>query len=304
MKVFITGGTGLLGSHLLRFAPKNYTLYANYHKNRLLPDLRSVRFIHLDITDAQKVKSVIEVIKPGYIIHTAAKSSPDFCENNPTEAKKINIEGTRNILRAGNNVGAKVIIMSSNHVFSGKNPPYTEDSVRDPVNIYGKTKVRNENDVLSGNYNATIVRLMTLYGWGNPSGQINTAMWVISMLSRKKEIKVVDDIFNNFLWVGDAAKYIWKIVTSRKNINLIQLAGSEIASRYEFAKKTAKVFNLNGDLISAVPKAYFNDEAPRPYNTIYDITYMQKILKIKPLNLLQGLSKMNKIHKYIQWRRL
>jgi dTDP-4-dehydrorhamnose reductase len=300
MKIYITGGTGLLGSELLRSAPAGYELFANYHVNRNVPDTSNVKFSHLDITQKRQVTKLMINIKPDIIIHTAAKSSPDFCEKHKSEAEKINIEGTRNILQVSNKIGSKVLIISSNHVFSGNNPPYSESSERDPVNYYGKTKVQNEDDVLQGDYNATVIRLMTLYGWGNPKGQKNTAMWVIDMLTQKKSIKVVDDIYNNFLWVDDAAKCIWKIVEDKIDVKLIQLAGAETASRYEFALKVAEIFKLDTSLISPVPKSYFQDEAPRPYNTIYDLSLMKEKL-FKPLVLAEGIELMKKKQKKLIW---
>ncbi len=304
MKVYITGGTGLLGSSLLRTVPKKFTLFSNYHINKLIPDIPIADFSYLDITNKKQVETVFSKIRPHYIIHTAAKSSPDFCEDNPQEAYRVNIEGTRNVLFFGNKFGSKVIIMSTNQVFSGINPPYTEESERDPVNVYGKTKVQNEDEILTGKYKGTVIRLMTLYGWGNPHGQKNSAMWVIDMLSKNQKIKVVDDIYNNFLWVEDASNAIWKMILTDKELKLIQIAGEETTNRYLLAKMIANVFKLDDTLITPVKKSYFKDEAPRPLNTVYDIGCLKKKLKFYPLMLKEGIIEMKRASKSVKWKKI
>ena len=302
MKVLITGGTGLLGSQLLRSAPDGVQLFATYHTNLLLPQVENTDFSQLEITDAIAVRKLMKQIRPDVVIHTAAKSSPDFCEKFPEDAWKINVQGTRNVMKYGSDIGAKVFIMTSNHVFSGKNPPYKESSQRDPVNRYGKTKLQNEEDAMHGRYNATVLRLMTMYGWGNPAGQKNTAMWVIDMLSSEKSIKVVDDVYNNFLWVGQAADIIWRLVNEKRRMKLLQIAGAEVADRYTFAKKVANVFSLDTSLLSAVPKSFFQDEAPRPLNTIYDTKQVEKIILPDNLfNLMEGLKAMKKFQPTTTW---
>lgn len=305
MKVFITGGTGLLGSALIRSKPSAIRLYASYYNNMLIPAITDCSFHHLNICNKNEVKDVLRRIKPNVIIHTAAKSSPDFCESNKKIAWQTNVIGTRNVLTVAEELRARVLFTSSNQVFSGKNPPYAEEAKRDPVNYYGKTKMESENDILTRNHpRNTVLRLMTMYGWGNPKGQKNTAMWVIESLSESKAIKVVDDVYNNFLWVGQSAEIIWKIVASRKKISLIQIAGGEVGSRYSFAEKVASTFHLDTNLITPVKKNYFKDEAPRPLNTIYTTALCERLFSVKLLTIQSGLRKMKSEKNRTKWRQL
>src|SRR3989344_7448484 len=107
MRVFVTGGAGLLGSMLLRNAPKNVKLFASYHENKLIPRINNSTFLYLDIRDKKNVDALVKKIKPQVIIHTAAKGSPDFCEFNQKDAWDINVEGTRNIIIAARKWRAK-----------------------------------------------------------------------------------------------------------------------------------------------------------------------------------------------------
>lgn len=300
MRILITGGTGLLGSALIRNKPANLDVFATFYNNKKSVATTEVEFIYLDIRSKRDVKLVLDEIRPDVIIHAAAKSSPDYCEENKKDAWQTNVIGTRNILELSKKKKIKVIFMSSNQVFSGTNPPYTEKSLRDPVNYYGKTKVKSEDDIAKNKENACTVRLMTMYGWANPEGTKNTAVWVLDMLNKHEKIKVVDDIYNNFLYVDDAAKIIWNIAMMENYPLLVQLAGRTIASRYEFAKKISKEFGLNEEYITPVKKSYFKDEAPRPLNTIYDISLMEKI-GFKSKTLLNGLRDMKLNKNKIEW---
>ena len=108
MKVFITGGAGLLGSALLRTIPEHITTFATFHENTLLPKINGVTFLRVDIRDALRVKKVLQEVQPDVIIHTAAKGSPDFCEFHQKDAWDINVIGTRNILRVAQKIGSRV----------------------------------------------------------------------------------------------------------------------------------------------------------------------------------------------------
>lgn len=304
MNVFITGGAGLLGSELLRSKPKGVTVLATYHENVLLPDGVDCTFVNTDIRDENILLEHVLPFKPDAIIHTAAIGSPDICEKDPKRAHDVNVVGTRNIVSLAGQTGSHVFYTSTNQVFSGIQPPYSEKSTPDPVNVYGRTKVQSEKDIRESNVAATIIRLMTMYGWNNPKGQKNTATWVIEMLSKGIPIKVVDDIYNNFLWVGQASSIIWELVTKKSTIPLIHIAGAETENRYVFAKKVAEQFSLDTSLITPVKKSYFKDEAPRPLNTVYDISLLKSLTSCHIFSLDEGLEDMKKTRKDVTWKAL
>ena len=104
---------------------------------------------------------------------------------------------------------------------------------------------------------------------------------------------MVDDIFVNPLYVMDCADGIWKIIKSGKT-GTYNFAGKGCMSRYDMAIETARAFGLDETLIEPVKNAYFKDIAPRPFNTCYDTTKMQKDLGIEPRSFQEGLRLMRK----------
>ncbi len=291
MRVFITGSTGLLGTALLHNAPKRIVIGGSVNKNRYLPNILKVHYEEMDITRPRIVSRVIQSFKPDYIIHTAGIGNVDYCEEHQDEAWEVNVIGTRNIINAAKQAGSSVIFTSTNSIFNGMQPPYHEDSDPDPLEYYGKTKVQSEEDLREGGIPHTIVRLITMYGWNNPYERLNPATWTIEKLQAGTELKMVTDVYNNFLKVESAAEAIWQVVQN-KHKGRFHLAGKDIHNRHDFTVNVAKVFGLNHKLISPVTLDFFPSHAPRPKNTCFQITKMKNVLGVEPVKLKAGLTTM------------
>ncbi|MFA6296277.1 MAG: NAD(P)-dependent oxidoreductase [Patescibacteria group bacterium] len=294
-KVLITGGTGLLGLSLIQNAPRNYDIFATYHRfpTKILPDFSNCKYISLDVTDKKNVMKLFKKNKPKYLIHTASIGSVDFCEQHKKEAFKINVLGGRNMIEACKKYDTKIIYTSSNAVFDGKNPPYKESDQTKPLDYYGKTKLQTEKDILKNNIKYCIVRLMTMYGWNHCNERPNPVTWLLDELKNNRQVKVVDDIYNNHLYVKDAAKAIWQIIKKNKS-KIYHLAGPKTISRFDLSLNVAKTFKLNQNLIQPVDSSFFPSLAPRPKDTTYQINKMIKELGVKPMSPLKGLLDMKK----------
>lgn len=284
MKILLTGSGGLFGENFLRQTQEDKRFVITGF------NLSSGQ----DITDRKKTLAIIKKIGPEIIIHAASIGSVDYCEKFKEEAWQVNVEGTRNIILAAQKTGAKLIFLSSNAVYEGKNPPYSETSPRKPVDFYGKTKMVSENDVKKSKIFWVIVRLMTMYGWHNVAHRKNPVTWIIDSLKSRKELQVVDDVFNNHLYVSQAIDCILKIIKINNWKKSYNLAGSDIVSRYQLALLVANVFALDKKLIKPVSSGYFSSLAPRAKNTSFCTDKMKKELGIEPLTIETGLRMMKK----------
>lgn len=274
-RIVFTGITGLLGGYFLKSKDPNFEIIGVSRKD-------------FDIKNQTKVVDFIKKTNPKIIVHAASAGNVDYCEKYPDEAYEVNVEGTRNIADAAMAVNVKVIFLSSNAIYDGSNPPYDEKSKPNPIDIYGKTKVEGEKAILESNLNYVILRLITMYGWPQAGGRQNPVTWIIDNLKRGERINVVNDIYNNHLWAGQAAEVIWKVI--KKNISgVYNIAGADCISRYELALKVAKVFDLDSSLISPVSSDFFKNIAKRPKNTCFNTKKMEKQLGIKPLSVDEGL---------------
>jgi len=141
MKILVTGGSGLLGSNLLRLYVKKHKVWGTYVKNRIR--VRGAKLKKLDITDRKTVKKLFEWIKPNLVIHSAAVTDVDYCETNPLITRKVNVRGSINVAEMAESCGARLIHISTDMVFDGKKKGlYKETDKPKPVNVYGKSNLQ------------------------------------------------------------------------------------------------------------------------------------------------------------------
>lgn len=289
-KILFTGITGLLGKYFLQEKIIGFQVFGiSKNRSELTP---GDNIFQVDIAKYSQVISIFNKIQPEIVIHAASIGSVDYCEQHPDEAYSVNVEATKNILNGCKAVGSKIIFTSSNAVYDGKNPLYDEKSERNPIDVYGKTKKETEDAVMNFGIPYIIVRLMTMYGWNREGKRANPVTWVIDSLKQDKKIQVVNDIFNNHLWAGQASSVLKNLIYSKYENEQFNVAGADVLSRYDLALKTAKVFALDSTLIEPVPSSYFDNIAPRPKNTSFDTSKIEKWLRVRPLSVLAGLKKM------------
>jgi dTDP-4-dehydrorhamnose reductase len=152
-------------------------------------------------------------------------------------------------------------------------------------------KLEAEDLVLKMSAKPLIFRLMTMYGWHSPNQRRNWVTWLLEKLQNGENVPVVDDVHNNYLWVGDASRCI-RAALEREVKGIFHIGGPEVASRYEFSRQIADTFGLDSSLITPVSSEYFSGLAQRPSNSTCCIRKIQEQLGIMPLDLRAGLATM------------
>lgn len=289
--IVLTGSHSLLGVALVKTAPVNINLVSLLHgrRNKMLSKLR-----YLDITNLNHCFKLIKKYRPDLVIHAAALSDVDYCENNKQIAKNINIAGTKNIIKACRAYNAKMVFLSSIAVFDGKQKEFTERSVPHPINYYGRTKLEAEKLVIDSGLQFVIIRLSMMYGWQPEGARYNPVTWIIEKLKNNELTKIVNDVYLNPIYYLDAAKATWKIINKNK-LGVYNIGGPEVINRYNWMKEIARVFQYDTSLISPVSSKYFSKKiAKRPAHAILSIKKMRNDLFIQPLGITDGLIAMKK----------
>lgn len=263
-RILICGANGLLGQRLsLMLCTQNdYEVLNTSVERSYVYDNKLFDYNQLDITNRSDVKSLISSFQPNVILNAAAVTNVDWCESHREETWKVNVTAVENLAEASRKVGAQLIHVSTDYVFDGKNGPYDETAIPNPLGYYGKTKLASENAILSASIRYTIARTIVLYGSGI-GVKTNFALWVINSLKAGKQITVVDDQLGNPTFVGDLAMAIIKAFELKRE-GIFHVGGGDQLSRYDFAIQAAKVFNLDASLIKRIKTSDLVQASPRP----------------------------------------
>jgi len=274
MRIFITGGSGLLGSKIAEIALiRGYEVYAGYCHNK--PAFGEP--IKLDLAKDTDLE-VIYNIKPEVIIHTAALTNVDECEANNELAYRINAEGTKRVVEIANELGAFLVYVSTDYVFSGDKGMYKEEDEPNPIDYYGYTKLLGEK------YCDCIARPCVIYGAKPTSGKVNFALWLIDNLRNRKKVKIVTDQFITPTLNTNLAKMLLE-VAGQELKGVFHLAGATRVSRYDFALQIANKFGLDKDLIIPSRMDEMRWLASRPKDSSLDTSKASRYLKEKPYDL-------------------
>ena len=283
-RLLVIGGSGLVGSTLLEHAQK-YELHATFNKNPIINN--KVNSIQIELLDKEeKIIKIINEIKPEYIIHTAAHPSVDICEKDHIIAEKLHVKTTKTITDACSKIDAKLIYLSTDAVFDGKNiAKYTEKDIPNPINYYGLTKLNAEKIVLSEDKNV-ILRTSVVYGNHVKSRFTN---WIINNLNQKIKVDPHNDQYNTPTLVNDLVQSIIKII-SNDVCGLFHATGKTCLSRYEFAKEISLQFGFDQNLIIPVTSEQKKQDAPRPKKTCLDSNKLEKAINYKFSNITEGIT--------------
>ncbi len=153
MKLIVTGGSGFLGRRTAA-----YFAFLGY---RVLTPSHST----LDITDRDTVQNWFRENQPEAVIHTAAVSDTGLCQKKPDWSERINVDGCVNLAQSCREFGAKLVICSSDQVYSGSSlpGPHREEEVLAPNNVYGCQKLRAEQRCLEILPETVCLRLSWMY---------------------------------------------------------------------------------------------------------------------------------------------
>jgi len=283
-KVIVTGANGMLGSGIIKEFGGKYKFYS-VDKDPLEPILPNP--VQVDLTDRKKLEQIFTEIKPDLVIHCAAITNVDFCEDNPELAHKVNVEATGNLAKLCKKSNAVMIYISTDYVFDGDKGNYTESDSPSPVGVYAKTKLQGEDEVITSGAKYIIART-SIYGW-NMLKKACFVEWIINSNKEKKEVNIFTDQFSTPIFTINLAEILFELYEN-KNYGLFNIVGSEKISKYDFAMKIAEIFNLDKSLIKKTTIDKFPFKAKRPKDISLNIEKVKRLLKkTKLLDAREGL---------------
>ena len=290
-RILVTGANGLLGQQLIRILSScaDFDVLATGRENRIKVKGTSCGYTSLDITDTSEVNRLFQDFTPNVVINCAAMTNVDQCEEDRDTCWKVNVDAVEHLTRCCLNLGSKLVQVSTDFIFDGKDGPYAEGDRPEPVNYYGKSKLAAENCVRkSGLPNWAIARTVLVFGTGAYLSRSNIALWVIDKLKKGEVINVVDDQWRTPTYAPDLAMGLHKLVRYEKN-GVYHLSGREFLSIYDFAHKIAETLDLDATLIHRANASTFQQKALRPPRTGFIILKAESEFGYQPRSLEESL---------------
>lgn len=274
LKIALTGANGLVGSRIVELLKNDFTF---------LPLSRQ----DMDITDNNEVNERLHRVEFDLFLHLAAYTLVDKAESEKELAYAINVRGTQNIYEAVTKKNKKLIYVSTDFVFDGRNPPYYEDSKPNPLGIYAKTKYEGERVVIDG---GMIVRISYPYR-AIFDKKKDFARSLTSALRQGQKINMIKDASFTPTYIDDIA-YALKHLMNNYSSEIYHLVGSQSLSPYEAGKKICQAFGFNQNLVEPVSYAkYSKGKAPRSQ---YSVIKSTKNTFCRMRTFEEGLSEMTK----------
>jgi dTDP-4-dehydrorhamnose reductase len=211
--------------------------------------LAGIKGIVLDLLDHESVQALVNHLRPIAMIHCAAASNVDWCEDHPDQASQINADAAGWLAQLAADASAQFIYISTDSVFDGERGQYSETDQPNPINAYARSKWMGEQAVLSRHSASAIVRT-TIYGWNTQPKQ-SLPEWMYAQLQRGVKVPGFVDVFFNPLLVNDLAEILLEML-ERKSTGIFHVCATETLSKFEFGQRVANVFGFDpGGIVPA-----------------------------------------------------
>lgn len=263
MKILITGSNGQLGNELQKIVATGNAEIGIVSEKIKAAEVFALDVDKLDITNLGQVKTILKEMNPDVVINCAAATNVDGCESNQDLAFKINAIGPRNLAMVCEEIGAKLVQISTDYVFSGVGEtPLTEFDLTAPYSVYGKTKLLGEEYVREFSSKHYIIRTAWLYGYIGH----NFVYTMMKLGKDRDSLSVVNDQLGNPTNANDLAYHILKLIQTEE-YGVYHCTGKGECSWYDFASEIMKLAERDctvNPCTSAEYKAMYPNSAKRP----------------------------------------
>jgi dTDP-4-dehydrorhamnose reductase len=267
-RILVTGANGQLGKEL----------------RDITPSYPEVNFLFLSREDLpihhyELVRNTFDGFKPDYCINCAAYTAVDKAEQEAELAYIVNSESVGILAAVSKIHDCKFIHISTDYVFAGDSPvPYKESDATGPVSVYGKSKLAGENEAVTQNPNAIIIRTSWVYSfYGN-----NFVKTMIRLMKERNEISVVSDQIGSPTWAADLALFIMHVIEFPEwKQGVYHFSNLGEISWYDFAVEIKKLIQSNC-IVHPIPTSAYPTPAKRPAFSLLDKTKIKSVFGYEP----------------------
>lgn len=279
-RILVTGASGMLGSSLAIELSRSHNVYATGNSKMSLP----LNYKIFDFSN-ESYKELIDWSQPELIIHCAALTNGNYCQNNPLEAFNVNGCATKKLIDASAD-DVKIMYVSTDAVFSSSLHMAKEIDCPSPENVYGKSKELGEFFLLNSNRNYLILRT-TIVGLNAYRDKKGFVEWILNSVKAKENISLFDDVLFTPISIWDFILEIGFLIDQDSyELKVLHLAGGEAYTKYEFGKSLVQELSLDTTYIKKGYISKFTDRAKRSNDqsldcTLYQEKFNRKLPKLK-----------------------
>lgn len=262
MRLLVTGGSGYLGRHLVSLAASRVDALAHTYFSQAPASAPGAS--RLDVRNQSEVMTLVAKFEPHVIIHAAGSSG------RPTMEEVIDA-GARNVSAAAARSGARLIHLSTDVVFDGRQPPYKEEDRPDPLHAYGRAKARAER-VVRPHADHVIVRTSLIYGLHDMD---HGTRWIVDGLRQGKPVTLFTDQMRNPVWAESLSNALLELAESDFR-GVLHVAGDQVLSRAQFGLRMLDWWGVDERATLSLGPG---DGARWPADCTLDISRAQRMLR-------------------------
>lgn len=265
--VLVTGAEGQLGSSLKKIAG-NFPQYNFIYTDK----------DNLNICNEQELKAFFENNSIYCVLHFAAYTAVDKAEDEESLAEKINSEASLNIAKICAKHKARLVYISTDYVFEGKDcKPHSPQESTNPLSVYGKTKLKGEENCLKNNPLTFVIRTSWLYS----EFKSNFVKTMINLSQTKEELNVIYDQIGSPTYARDLAEFSIRAIEHINTNRILHFSNQGVCSWYDFARKAIELWGEKQIRINPILTSQYHTKATRPKFSVFDKSESEKLLDIK-----------------------
>ena len=231
-----------------------------------LPHHDVIRFDHrsCDLADRDSVEQAVAAAAPAAVINCAAWTDVDGCEADPERAVLVNALGVRHLAVACARVGAHLVHVSTDYVFSGnKDGPYDEWDEPDPRSVYGRSKLGGEREVAGHAGSWAVARTSWVFG---RTGR-NFVDTIVARARKELPLRVVDDQRGCPTYAPDLAGALARLAVERRP-GTYHVTNEGACTWHDLAVAAVELAGLDPSVVGTATTAELERPAPRPANSV------------------------------------
>ncbi|NNN18333.1 MAG: dTDP-4-dehydrorhamnose reductase [Acidimicrobiaceae bacterium] len=254
LKVMITGGSGQVGSELVK----------SLLGNDRIEDVSAPSSEELSLSSRESVFDSVGLMRPDWIIHIGAWTQVDACEDNPEKAFLVNGLGTRFVVQAAEQVGSRVCYLSTDYVFDGTSRrPYREWDQVGPRTVYGASKLAGEMETRPSDLIVRTSWVMGVFGQ-------NMAKTLIRLARAGGTHRFVKDQIGTPTIVSDLVSSLTELFLEGHS-GIFHISNSGQTSWYEVARFVFEKLGEDPERILPISTSELSGyKAPRPMYSVLD----------------------------------